>query len=74
VTGAAVWWITPGAKPPNTATEDHMREVRSAASASVPLAAGTTVSLPALEDWLNPVEGGPTLGHRLTLLDFTTLW
>jgi hypothetical protein len=74
VTAAAVWWITPANKPPDLTTENHMGEVRSAAATSVPLVAGATVSLPGVEEWLNPTEGGVTLGHRLTVLDFTTLW
>ncbi len=74
VTAATVWWITPAQKPPDTTLDDRMQEVRSTAATSVPLVAGATVPLPGVEEWLNPVEGGVTLCHRLTVLDFTTLW
>ena len=74
LTAACLWWITPAAKPPDTTTEDHMRQVRAAAAGSVPLARGAPVTLPRVEQWLNPQTSEPSLDHRLTVLDFTTLW
>lgn len=73
----AIWFFLRqlgGVDAPTGSVDSQVQMVRSFAEKNELISAGETIAFPQAVDWINEPPAGASLGPRLTVLDFTTLW